>query len=84
MPIDQVAKHFNLDWKTVKEIDKRFLEEKFNITNYTNSGYIAINEVSGGKHHKYMTVVLDFITGRVIWCGKNRQAETVIFQNTLS
>ena len=77
MPIDQVAKHFNLDWKTVKEIDKTFLEEKFGETVYTNSGYIAIDEVSVGKHHKYMTVVLDFITGRVIWCGKNRQAETL-------
>ncbi len=77
MPIDQVAKHFKLDWKTVKEIDKTFLEEKFGETVYTNSGYIAIDEVSVGKHHKYMTVVLDFITGRVIWCGKNRQAETL-------
>lgn len=77
MPIDQVAKHFNLDWKTVKDIDKTFLEEKFGETDYTNSGYIAIDEVSVGKHHKYMTVVLDFITGRVIWCGKDRQAETL-------
>ena len=24
-----------------------------------------------------MTVVLDFITGRVIWCGKDRKAETL-------
>ena len=77
MPIDQVAQHLKLDWKTVKEIDKTFLEEKFNKTDYTNSGYIAIDEVSVGKHHKYMTVVLDFITGCVIWCGKNRQTITL-------
>src|SRR6056297_3018906 len=77
MPIDQVAKHFKLDWKTVKEIDKTFLEEKFGETDYTNSGYIAIDEISVGKYHKYMTVVLDFITGRVIWCGKDRKAETL-------
>jgi len=83
MPIDQVAKHFNLDWKTVKGIDKRFLEEKFGETDYTNSGYIAIDEVSVGKYHKYMTVILDFITGRVIWCGKDRKAETldIFFKN---
>jgi transposase len=77
MPIDQAAKHFNLDWKTVKEIDKTFSEEKFGETDYTNSGYIAIDEISIGKHHKYMTVVLDFITECVIWCGKDRQAETL-------
>jgi len=77
MPIDQVAQHLNLDWKTVKEIDKTFLEEKFGETDYTNSGYLAIDEVSTGKYHKYMTVILDFITGRVIWCGKDRKAETL-------
>ena len=77
MPIDQVAKHFKLDWKTVKEIDKKALKEKFGETDYTNSGYLAIDEVSTGKYHKYMTVVLDFITGRVIWCGKDRKAETL-------
>ena len=77
MPIDQVTQHLNLDWKTVKEIEKRFLEEKFGETDYTNSGYIAIDEISVGKYHKYMTVVLDFITGRVIWCGKDRKTETL-------
>ena len=80
---NQVAKHFNLDWKTVKEIDKTFLEEKFGETDYTNTGYIAVDEISIGKHHKYMTVVLDFITGRVIWCGKDRKTETLdeLFKN---
>ncbi|MCF8009037.1 MAG: transposase [Halanaerobiales bacterium] len=77
MPIDQVAKHFKLDCKTVKEIDKKFLKEKYRDTDYTNSGYSAIDEVSIGKYHKYMTVVLDFITGRVIWCSKDRKAETL-------
>jgi len=32
MPTDQVAKHFKLDWKTVKEIDKKALKEKFGET----------------------------------------------------
>ncbi|MCF8008964.1 MAG: transposase [Halanaerobiales bacterium] len=58
-------------------MDKKFLKEKYGDTDYTNSGYIAIDEVSIGKYHKYMTVVLDFITGRVIWVGKDRQANTL-------
>ena len=77
IPIYQVAKHFKMDWKTIKKIDKTFLEEKFGETDYANSGYLAIDEVSTGKHHKYITVVLDFITGRVIWCGKDNKAETL-------
>jgi transposase len=77
MPVEQVAKHLKLDWKTVKNIDKRFLEEEFGETDYSNSGYLAIDEISMGKYHKYLTVILDFITGRVIWVGKDRKTLTL-------
>jgi len=37
MPSNHVAKHFKPDWKTVKEIDKSFLEEIFSEKDCTNS-----------------------------------------------
>ena len=30
-----------------------------------------------GKYHKYLTVIIDFITGRVIWAGKDRRVKTL-------
>lgn len=77
MTAKEVADHLNLDWKTVKNVDKYFLEKEFGQTDYNHSGYLAIDEISVGKYHQYMTVVLDFKTGRVIWVGKDRKASTV-------
>ena len=77
MTVEEVAEHLCLDWKTVKNIDKKFLEEDYGETDYDHSGYLAIDEISIGKHHEYMTVILDFSTGRVIWMGKGRKTETV-------
>ena len=37
----------------------------------------AIDEVSIHKGHRYLTVVLDYETGRVVWVGKDRKAQTL-------
>jgi len=39
MTVKEVADHLNLDWKTVKNIDKHFLEKEFGETEYENSGF---------------------------------------------
>ena len=77
MTVKEVADHLNLDWKTVKNIDKHFLEKEFGETDYENSGFLAVDEISVGKFHKYLTVVLDFETGRVIWVGEERKVKTL-------
>ena len=76
LTIQDVARYFGLDWKTVKNIDKAFLEEKFGQTDYTDLTVLAVDEISIRRGHSYMTVVLDYLTGRVIWMGKGRKAET--------
>lgn len=83
MTIQEVANHLNLDWKTVKKIDQQFLEKELGETDYSNSGLLAIDEISFGKYHKYLTVVLDFQTGRVIWVGEKRKVKTLdkFFEN---
>ena len=78
LTIQDVAKHLNLDWKTIKDIDKTFLEEKFGETDYTGLTVLAVDEIAIKKGHSYMTVVLDYLTGRVIWMGVCRRADTLI------
>ena len=77
MTVKEVAEHLDLHWETVKKIHERFLEKEFGETEYSHSGFLAVDEISFGKHHKYLTVVLDFKTGRVIWLGKGRKAKTL-------
>lgn len=77
MPVKAVAEHLNLDWKTVKEIEKQGLQKEFGATDYQGLKYLAVDEISYKKHHKYLTVVIDFETGRVVWVGEDRKFETL-------
>lgn len=38
---------------------------------------LAIDEIALKKGHNYMTVVLNYLTGRVVWMGEGRSAETL-------
>ncbi len=77
MTVKDVAEHLHLDWKTVKEIDKQGLQKEFASTDYNGLRCLAVDEISYGKHHRYLTTVIDFETGRIVWVGKDRKYETL-------
>jgi len=85
MTVTEVAQHLQLDWKTVKEIDKQYLEARYGQPNYDGLRILAVDEISLRKGHKYLTIVLDYKTGRVIHVAKDRKAKTLNrFFNKLS
>ena len=85
MTVTDVAQHLQLDWKTVKEIDKQYLEVQYGQPNYDGLRILAVDEISLRKGHKYLTIVLDYETGRVIHVAKDRKAKTLNrFFNQLS
>lgn len=77
LTIKEVAKRFDLHPTTVKEIDKSFLAEEFSETDCSGLRILAIDEIALKKGHIYMTVVLDYLTGRVVWMGEGRSMETL-------
>jgi transposase len=77
LTIKEVAERFDLHPTTVKEIDKSFLIQKFSQTDYSDLRVLAIDEIALKKGHTYMTVVLDYLTGRVVWMGEGRSMETL-------
>jgi transposase len=85
MTVSEVAEHLELDWKTVKAIDKQYLERDYGQPDYQGLRILAVDEISLRKGHRYLTVVLDYITGRVLYVGKDRKAKTLKrFFNMLS
>ena len=46
-------------------------------SSYQGLRILAIDEVSIRKGHRYLTVVLDYESGRVVWVGKDRKARTL-------
>ncbi len=77
LSVTAVADHLDLDPKTVKAIDKAALKAEFGQTTYDGLRRLAIDEIAVKKGHNYMTVVLDYDTGRVVWMGKGRQTATI-------
>jgi transposase len=77
-PITDVARHLDLDPKTVKTIDRHFLEQDFGQTVYEDLRILAVDEIALSRGQDgYMTVILDYLTGRVVWMGEGRRSESL-------
>jgi transposase len=77
MTVVEVAQHLQLDWKTVKNIDKWFLERQYGQPDLNGLQVLAVDEISVKKGHRYLTVVLDYLSGRVVYVGKHRKSKTL-------
>ena len=85
MTVTEVANHLGLDWKTVKTIDKKFLEQRCGKPNLDGLRVLAVDEIAVRRGHRYLTVVIDYLSGRVLFVGKDRKADTLIsFFNQMS
>ena len=67
--IKDVAKELHLDWKTVKELEKQYMQEKLHRAGKSKPNVIGIDEVSIRKGHTYRIVVSDLERKRPIWFG---------------
>jgi transposase len=70
--ISDISSLLNMNWATVKEIVKLFLEKKFSKPDLSNITMISIDEISTHKGHKYVTVVIDALTGRPLYVGDGK------------
>ena len=78
MTVQDVAAHLELDPKSVKAIDKHLLEEEFADTDCEGLKVLAVDEISLCRGQRgYMSVVLDYQSGRVVWMGQGRKAESL-------
>jgi transposase len=77
MSIKEIAEHLGLDWKTVKEIHKRSLQQKYSHEERGSPRILIVDEISIRKRHRYMTIIADWESGRVFGVGKGRSAESL-------
>ncbi len=78
MTIQDVAEHLNVGWDLVKDIQKRDLTRRFARPKLKQLRQIAIDEISIGKGHRYLTVVLDLKSGAVVFVGDGKGADALI------
>ena len=77
MTILDTAQHLGVSWDIIKDIQKRYLKQRFSRPKLGKLKQIAIDEISIGKGHRYLTVVLDLNTGAVVFVGDGKGAEAL-------
>ena len=77
MTIKDVARHLGVSWDLIKDIQKRYLLRRFARPKLHKLKQIAIDEISIGKGHRYLTVVLDLKSGAVVFVGDGKGAEAL-------
>jgi len=77
MTIKDVARHLGVSWDMVKEIQKRHLRRRFARPKLKHLKQIAIDEISTGKGHQYVTLVMDLDSGAVVHVGKGKGGDAL-------
>jgi transposase len=72
MTIKDVSKHLQVSWDTIKGIQARSLQRRFGKPKLHKLKEIAIDEIAIGKGHRYLTVVLNLVSGAVVFVGEGK------------
>ena len=78
MTIKAVAQHLQVSWDTIKDIQATSLQRRFGAPKLGKLKQIAIDEIAVGKGHHYLTVVLDLLSGAVVFVGDGKGVEALV------
>jgi transposase len=77
--LSAVADYFRVTWRSVRRILHRVVEQQWDEQQRLDGlRVIGVDEISYRKRHRYLTVVVNHLTGRVVWAGKDRKAKTLL------
>ncbi len=77
MTIKDAAAHLGVSWDVIKEIQKEDLQRRFGKPKLKHLRQIAIDEISVGTGHRYVTVVLDLESGAVVHVGDGKGGDAL-------
>jgi len=72
------SRMFRVTWRTVGRIVTRVVARHLPADRLDNLECIAVDETSYKRGHRYMTVVLDLFTNRVVWIGEGKSEKTLL------
>jgi transposase len=77
-PFTMVAQLMRISWRTVTAITTRVVGDIAGTSDQlAGLRRIGIDEIAHRKGHRYLTVVVDHDTGRLVWAAPGRNSETV-------
>ena len=73
--IRDVTRETHLDWKTIKALEKQYMEVQLRRAGTPGPQIIGIDEISVRKGHTYRIIVSDLVRQRPIWFGGTDRSE---------
>ena len=77
MTIKDVAEHLQVGWDIIKDIQVRSLKRRFGKPKLRHLRQLAIDEIAVGGGHRYLTVVLDLLSGAVVFVGDGKGVDAL-------
>jgi transposase len=77
MTIKDIAEHLLVSWDTIKEIQAKQLQRRFGKPKLHKLKQIAIDEINIGKGHRYLTVVLNLLSGAIVFVGDGKGGDAL-------
>jgi transposase len=78
MTLADIAGWLSLSWDTVRTVVQRRLEKDYRRIGDRKVRAIAIDELYLGRTRKYITLVIDLQSGRIIWVEQGRGRDGVV------
>lgn len=72
-----LARLMRIDWETVGRIVERVVADHLDSERLAGLVLIGVDEVSYRRHHRYLTSVVDHVSGGVAWMREGRSAATL-------
>jgi transposase len=77
MTVADVSVYLGVSESMIRGIDKTYLNRKFAKPKLGHLKYLAIDEISVRKGHKYLTIVMDLVSGAVVFVGDGKGEESL-------
>jgi transposase len=72
-----VARYFRISWRAVGRIARRVVAESVDGSRLDGLRFIGVDEINYGRPQKFLTCVVDHISGRTVWAAPGKSAETL-------
>jgi transposase len=72
-----LAELMQISWVTVGSIAERVVEEKLDLHRLDDLRRIGIDEISYRGQRRFLTIIADHDSGRVVWAGEGKSSATV-------
>jgi hypothetical protein len=66
-----------VNWVVIKDVEKRNLKNHFGRPSLRELKKIAIDEITIGRGHHYLTIVLDLTNGAEVFVGNGKDSEWI-------